>query len=86
MEVFVTYKVGRCRIQDLLDAKGMTQQELAAKTGMSKQFINDKVRNLRGKHGMWIDSAKKIAAVLDCHIDDLYEWIPDQEAKGKSER
>ncbi|MEH7521731.1 helix-turn-helix transcriptional regulator [Bacillus sp. JJ1503] len=79
--MFITIKVGKCRIQELLDAKGMTQQELAAKTGMSKSFINDKVRN-RGSHGMWVDSAKKIAIVLDCSIDDLYEWIPE----GKSER
>jgi transcriptional regulator with XRE-family HTH domain len=86
MEVFYTFKVGRCRIQELLDAKGMTQQELADKTGMSKQYINDKARNLRGKHGMWIDSAKTIASALNCSIDDLYEWIPAQEAKGKSKR
>lgn len=82
MEVFTTIKVGKCRIQELLDAKGMTQQELAAKTGMSKTFINDKVHN-RGSHGMWVDSAKKIAVALGCTIDDLYEWIPEQH--GKSE-
>jgi putative transcriptional regulator len=86
MEVFNTYKVGRCRIQELLDAKGMTQKELADKTGMSKQYINDKARNKRGEHGMWIDSAKTIASALNCSIDDLYEWIPDQEAQGKSKR
>lgn len=83
MEVFTTIKVGKCRIQELLDAKGMTQQELAAKTGMSKTFINDKIRN-RGSHGMWIDSAKKIATALGCSIDELYEWLPDK--NGKSER
>lgn len=70
------YKVGKCRIQDLLDARGMTQQELAHKTGMSKSFISDKVNN-RGSHGMWIDSAKKIATVLGCTIDELYDWIPE---------
>lgn len=82
MEVFTTFKVGRCRIKELLDAKGMTQKELADKTGMSKTFINDKVHN-RGSHGMWIDSAKKIATVLGCSIDDLYEWLPEKD--GKSE-
>jgi hypothetical protein len=53
---------------------------------MSKQYINDKARNKRGQHGMWIDSAKTIASALNCSIDDLYEWIPVQEAKGKSKR
>lgn len=62
----------------------MTQQDLASCTGMSKSFINDKIRN-RGKNGMWIVSAKKIATALDCTIDDLYEWIPDHK-RGKSER
>ncbi|MDF1510694.1 helix-turn-helix transcriptional regulator [Robertmurraya sp. DFI.2.37] len=85
--MFVTYKVGRCRIQELLDDRGLTQQDLADKTGMSKQYINDKIHNRKGKHGMWIDSAKTIAAALGCAIDDLYEWIPaEKEAKGKSER
>lgn len=57
----------------------MTQQELAARTGMTSSFISDKINN-RGKHGMWLSSAKKIAVVLDCSIDDLYEWIPDKNA------
>jgi transcriptional regulator with XRE-family HTH domain len=82
MEVFYTYRVGRCRIQELLDARGMTQQELAAKTGMSKSFINDKIHN-RGRNGMWVSSAKKIAAVLGCTIDDLYEWVPERKGNGE---
>jgi putative transcriptional regulator len=85
MEVFFTLKIGRCRIQDLLDARGMTQQELADKTGTSKTFINDKIHN-RGKHGMWVDSAKKISKVLGCTIDDLYEWVPDQEGSEMTGR
>jgi transcriptional regulator with XRE-family HTH domain len=60
----------------------MSQQELADKVGMSKGYINDKIRN-RGKHGMYIDSAKKIATVLGCSIDDLYEWIPEGKHKGR---
>lgn len=76
------YKIGKCRIQELLNERGMTQQQLANLTGMSKQFINDKV-NGRGKHGMYIDSAKQIASALDCAIDDLYEWIPVNDKKGK---
>jgi transcriptional regulator with XRE-family HTH domain len=77
--VVFTIKVGRCRIQDLLDNRKMTQQELADKTGMTPQYINDKIKG-RGKHGMYIDSAKTIANALGVHIDDLYEWLPaDQE-------
>lgn len=79
--MFVTFKVGRCRIQELLDEKRMSQQDLADKTGMSKGYINDKIKN-RGKHGMYIDSAKKIASALGCSIDELYEWIPE----GKNKR
>ena len=73
-----TIKVGRCRIQELLDERKWTQQELANKTGMSKQYINDKIKG-RGKHGMWIDSAKTIATALGVPIDELYEWLPEDD-------
>ncbi|WP_142385048.1 helix-turn-helix transcriptional regulator [Cytobacillus massiliigabonensis] len=69
----LTFKVGRCRIQDLLDARGMTQQDLANKTGYSKQYINDKIRS-RGKNGMWVATAKTIAEGIGCTVEELYEW------------
>lgn len=49
----------------------MTQQELSEKTGMAKTQISDYINNRRI---MSIKNAKRIAYVLKCHIDDLYEW------------
>jgi transcriptional regulator with XRE-family HTH domain len=68
------FKVGRCRISDLLAHRGMTQRQLADRTGLSTQYISDKANN-RGPRGMTLENAKTIAAVLGCHIDDLYEWV-----------
>lgn len=61
----------------------MSQVELAEKTGLSTQYINDKINN-RGPRGMTLENAKKIALVLDCSIDDLYDWsISNSTRKGK---
>ena len=68
----MTYEVGRCLLQDLLDERKMTQQELADKLGMKKQQIQNYVRKNRV---MYLPIAKNIASTLNCCIEDLYEWI-----------
>lgn len=68
----MAYKVGRCLLSDILKKSGMTQQELADKIGVTKQQINKYVTN---RQVMSIQTAKNIAFVLNCRIDDLYEWI-----------
>jgi putative transcriptional regulator len=67
------FTVGRCRLHDLLESRGMTQRQLADRTGFSASYINDKANN-RGPRGMTLENAKTIASVLRCTIDDLYEW------------
>jgi transcriptional regulator with XRE-family HTH domain len=67
------FKVGRCRIPALLEKRGMTQRELADRTGLTTQYISDKANN-RGPRGMTLEHAKNISVVLNCRIDDLYEW------------
>jgi DNA-binding XRE family transcriptional regulator len=49
----------------------MTQLELAEEMGITVQQINKYVNN---KQLMSLKVAKNIAAILNCHIDDLYEW------------
>lgn len=68
----LAYKVGRCLLQSRLDDAHMTQQELANKMGVTKQQINKYVLD---KQRMSIETAGNIAAILYCHIGDLYEWI-----------
>lgn len=62
--------VGRCLLADLLDKAGLTQQELADKTGIPKQQINRYVLN---KTIMSYQTARIIASVLKCAMEDLYE-------------
>ncbi|PLR72222.1 helix-turn-helix transcriptional regulator [Bacillus sp. UMB0728] len=63
--------VGKCLLLNLLNKRYMTQVDLSEKTGISKQQINEYIANTRL---MTIYNAKLIADVLDCCIDDLYEW------------
>jgi len=69
--VFVTFKVGKCRIPELCYKRGIDQTQLAAKVGLTKQHITDYVslRNIPS-----IERAYNIAHVLGCVPEDLYEW------------
>jgi putative transcriptional regulator len=71
--VHTQVELGRCRVKELLKRANMTQLELAEETGLSKKYINDKINN-RGPRGMTLSTAKKIAMVLGCTIDELYDW------------
>lgn len=64
-------EVGRCLISDRLRERHMTQQELADLSGISKSQISDYISK---RVIMSLKNAKRIAIVLKCHIDDLYEW------------
>lgn len=67
----IRIEVGRCLLKPILKEKYMTQQDLADRTGMSKQEISAYANNRRR---MSLKSAKMIAIALKIHIDDLYEW------------
>ncbi|WP_200411401.1 helix-turn-helix transcriptional regulator [Virgibacillus salexigens] len=68
----MAYKVGRCLLQFRLDQSFMTQQELADKLGVTKQQISKYVLD---RQKMSLQVAKNIASILNCRIEDLYEWI-----------
>ncbi|MGM7719389.1 helix-turn-helix transcriptional regulator [Metabacillus sp. Hm71] len=70
----MAYRVGRCLLRDRLDEVGMTQIDLAAKLDVKVQQINKYVLN---KQKMSLRVAKNIAVILNCHIEDLYEWIEE---------
>lgn len=63
--------VGKCNLADRLKKAGLTQTQLAIKTGVPKSSITDYIKET---HTMSLLSAKKIAHVLNCNIEDLYEW------------
>lgn len=66
----------RCRIPDILRAKGKTQQWLADQTGLSKQRISDYVQL---RYIMRLPTAALIARKLNVKMDDLHEWDWQQE-------
>ncbi|PIC80512.1 transcriptional regulator [Sporosarcina sp. P18a] len=67
----MAYKVGRCLLREILESKGMNQHDLAIKLSVTKQQVNKYVTN---KQGMSLEVAKNIAVILDCQIEDLYQW------------
>jgi len=64
-------EIGRSRIPDLLN--GRTQSWLAKKAGISTSYLSKII--LHGEGGIIV--YRKIARVLNCHIDDLVEWIEE---------
>lgn len=52
----------------------MEQSELAKKLNVTRQQINKYVQN---KQTMSIEVARNIASILNCRIEDLYEWIEE---------
>jgi transcriptional regulator with XRE-family HTH domain len=68
------YKPGRCLITERLNDLRENQQWLSEKSGISKSQISDYANNRRT---MSLGTAKTIANVLKCHIDDLYKFIQD---------
>ncbi|MCY7794138.1 helix-turn-helix transcriptional regulator [Bacillus spizizenii] len=72
MEVFITFKVGKCRIPELCKEIGIEHAQLAAKVGLDKSRISDyaSLRNIPN-----IELAYNIARALGCRLEDLYEWV-----------
>ncbi|PIC88397.1 transcriptional regulator [Sporosarcina sp. P21c] len=67
----MAYEVGRCLLREILDNKGMKQSDLAVRLNVTKQQIN---KYAQDKQRMSLEVAKNIAVILDCHIEDLYQW------------
>lgn len=68
----MAYKVGRCLLRQRLKDAGIAQYQLANRLNVTEQQINKYVND---RQNMSLQVAKNIAVILNCHIDDLYEWI-----------
>lgn len=64
-------RVGRCLLREHLESRKITQLQLAEKLGVYEQAINRYVNN---RAVMSYQIAKNIADILECDMDDLYEW------------
>lgn len=56
------------RLKEIRLAKGLTLREVAEKVGMTYQAIG---HYEHGNRKISLDTAVKLAAVLDCKVDDL---------------
>lgn len=65
-------RIGRSRLPELLRKRRMSQTELARRIGVSDSYIS---QIINGTSKFSLIKAKMAADVLDCYIDDLYEWI-----------
>lgn len=70
------FDVGKCRLNEILDQRKMTQVDLADKLGMKKQQINAYANN---ETTMSYKTAKNISYQLNVQMDELYDFIWSQE-------
>ena len=66
----VSYK----RLFHLMIDKGVTTAELMEKAGFSANIIT----RLKRDHYVALDSIEKICYALDCGVDDILEFIPEE--------
>lgn len=66
----VSYK----RLFHLMIDKGVTNAELMEKAGFSANIIT----RLKREHYVALDSIEKICYALNCGVDDILEFIPEE--------
>jgi transcriptional regulator with XRE-family HTH domain len=65
------FRPGKCLLRLRLKQAKMTQRQLAERVNLSPQMISHYIFN---RKVMNLETAKAIADVLNCNIEDLYEW------------
>lgn len=71
----VSYK----KLFHLMIDKGMTNAELMEKAGFSANIIT----RLKRDGYVALDSVERICYALDCGVDDILEFIPDEKEHRK---
>ncbi|MGE5380875.1 MAG: helix-turn-helix transcriptional regulator [Methylocystaceae bacterium] len=66
------------RIRELRERKGMTQEELGIKVGVSRQTI---ISLERGKYNPSISLAYRLARTFDLKIEDVFHFNDEGERK-----
>lgn len=67
-------RVGRSRLPELLEAKRMSQVDLARRLNVSEAFISQVIS---GKRYFSYDTALNAAWILKCKMEDLHEIHDD---------
>ena len=64
----------------LMIDKGMTNSELMEKGGFSANIIT----RLKRDNYIALESIERICRALDCGVDDILEFIPDEKENGNN--
>lgn len=73
----VTYK----KLFHLLIDRGIPNSELTEKAGFSANILT----RLKRDQYVSLDSIEKICLALDCKVDDILEFIPDEKEKRSND-
>ncbi|MDP5275245.1 helix-turn-helix domain-containing protein [Chengkuizengella axinellae] len=72
-------RAGRCRLPELLKQNKMNQREFGKRINVSDSFVS---KIISGEKTFSLNKAKEASMVLNCYIDDLYDWdvVPNYES------
>lgn len=62
-------------LREILEQRGIKQIWLAEKIGLHRGTMNNIISN---KYNTSLETAFKIANVLGMKIDDIFEWVDDE--------
>lgn len=62
------------KLWDVMKEKGVSTYQLREKCGIDSKTV----RRLRANDNMETKTLNKLCAVLDCRLEDIAEYIPDE--------
>lgn len=63
------------KLWDVMKAKGISTYQLREKCGIDSKTI----RRLRANDNMETKTLNKLCSVLDCNLEDIAEFIPEEQ-------
>ena len=67
-------RLGRSRLPELLSRNKLSQSSLASRLGTSEAFVSQVISGK--KHFSYL-MALKASLILNCHMEELYEWVDE---------
>ena len=62
------------KLWDVMKEKGISTYQLREKCGIDSKTI----LSFRDNYNMETKTLNKLCAVLDCHLEDIAEYVPDE--------
>jgi transcriptional regulator with XRE-family HTH domain len=71
------HAIGRCLLLELLAKRKLTQSEFARRMGVPRQTVTKWIKK---QDIMSLETAYRASTILECKIEELYEWTPEEAA------